>query len=135
MKQSISRSGGGIKGRLPSWASGLLLAALLLAAVVSVLTVLLEKGYFPMERLALLGKLALTASTVFGSYYTSKKSKRGKLPQALLFALLFTLLLLSVSMLVKEKAELTFGAWMPLTLGCAVIGGFLGARGKRSGYV
>ncbi len=114
---------------------GILLSLALLGAAICVQTLLIQKGRIGLDQTSILPKLLYSVAVICGSFLTARKVEKGKLPLALLTGAGLWALTLAAALLSGGVPGFSLGAMFLLSAGAALIGGFAGARKKRSRYL
>lgn len=132
-KLQNTKHGGGDK-RTGCILTGLIAAAGMLAILITVFAYLMNKGYVPVTKAGLSGKVCLAAASLLGCYLAAKQAeRRSLLYSAAVGAVIF---ILSCAGRAALDGTENMSLWSPAAIcaGSVLLSAVLGAGTKRSSY-
>ena len=114
---------------------GFLLSVGVFSVATAAAAFLIGQNSVPLDSAAVLGKLIFAASALTGCLIASKTARSGKLLAAFLNAAGFFVAVFAVLRLLRGERGHMPTSLLLIAFGAALIGGLLGAKKKRIGYV
>lgn len=112
-----------------------LVSTLMLAGYFAASVILVQKEMLQLNHLRTVSRLGLFLATLIGTLICAKRVKRGKLVCAMETGFAICLILAVAGLTMGEKEALSFGPAALILGSASILGGMLGARGKRFEYV